>query len=51
VTIVLWIVKVLDFGHLELSDSQQTLLRMNLISKSKSNLSSSYWHFPIIILQ
>jgi hypothetical protein len=47
-TLIGWINKMLNFSHLKLSDSQQSLLWPNLISKPKSDLSSCKWHFAVI---
>ena len=47
-TLIGWINKVLNLSHLKLSDSQESLLWPNLISKPKSNLCSCKWHFAVI---
>jgi len=39
---------VLDFAHLELSDSEQALLGMNFVSESSSELSTSAGHFSVV---
>jgi Zn-dependent M28 family amino/carboxypeptidase len=51
VLLVIRVYKVLNFSHSKLSDSQKTLLGMDFISKSKTDLSSCEWHAPIVIVE
>ena len=43
-----WIHEVFDLSHSKLSDSEQTLLRMNFVSEANTDLSSSEWHSSIV---
>lgn len=48
--LVLWIDEVFNFCHLEFSYSKKSLLWANLISESKTELSSCKWHLTIVEL-
>lgn len=50
VLLVLWINKVLNLGHLELSDSEETLLWMDFVSESETELRCCKWHLAIVEL-
>ena len=50
VLLVLWINKVLDLSHLELSDSEKTLLWVDFVSEGETELCSCKWHLAIVEL-
>ena len=47
-TFILWVDKVLDFSHRELTDTEETLSRRNLVTESKADLSSSKGETAIV---
>lgn len=50
VVLVLGIHKVLDFSHLELTDTKQAGSGVDLVSKSETNLSASHRHLSVVEL-
>jgi hypothetical protein len=42
---------MLYFSHSKFSDSKETLFRMNFVSETKTNLSSSEGHLTVVVFK